>query len=145
MAPDGRIERNPLGIFGKWRCTCRRRAWQVQTRPRRSNQNRDTVRNCSLPNESFRGPDDTARARPCIGASSHTTNQHWNVGRLKREQDICQRDEQASAAQEELTAGYFTGSTGTRDQRSVSFILVNSSLEPPSSCSVIRSPETFIW
>ncbi len=28
-----------------------------------SNQNRDTVRNCSLPNESFRGSDDTARTR----------------------------------------------------------------------------------
>ena len=63
VAPDGRIKCNLVGIFGKWRCPCRRRAWQVQTRPRRSNQNRNAIRNCSLPNENFRGPDDTARAR----------------------------------------------------------------------------------
>ncbi len=32
MADDGRIKCNTLGILGKWRCPCRRSAWQVRTR-----------------------------------------------------------------------------------------------------------------
>src|SRR4029450_2373336 len=63
VAPDGGIKRNSVGIFGKRRSPGWGYSWPVQIWRPGPNQNRNAIRNVSLPDENFRRPDATPRPR----------------------------------------------------------------------------------